>query len=178
MRPANRQGGRSVGVATARRLQIALRPAVCASPRHPAPSSDRRAGSASPSLAPWVIRPLPPCAGYHGLRPRLMDFRLRGESTRGLIVRWAQRPTGHARESRAAASPGRLASRGFDRAGRAHCTSGNARSSSIGVIGSLLRVAQRNALARFAPSRRCSPSGVADQRVDPVDRPLLTSIMK
>jgi hypothetical protein len=105
-----------------------------------------------------------------------MDFRFRGESTRGLIVRWAQRPTGQARVSRAAASPGRLASRAWteqdehieheqeceEQQYRCHWfpPEGGTEECS-GPVGSEAMFAIR------------SP-----ERVDPVDRPLLASIMK
>jgi len=61
---------------------------------------------------------LPPPAT--GLRAPFDGFQLPWRVHSGLAVRWAQRPTGRARVSHVAASPGRPANRGYDRAGRAH----------------------------------------------------------
>jgi hypothetical protein len=177
MPPANRQAGRPAGVATARRLQIALRlqfapvrvtPVLQAIVAQGLFSFARAMGYQAALPLRRLPRPKAPFDEFP------TPWRVDSRSDRHMGAT-ADGP----REGKPRGCQSRPSRESWLRPSRTSTSSmsRNARSSSIGVIGSLLRVAQRNALrGRLAP-RRCSPSGVAE-RVDPVDRPLVASIMK
>jgi hypothetical protein len=176
MPPANRQAGRPVGVATARRLQIALRlqfapvrvtPVLQAIVAQGLFSFARAMGYQAALPLRRLPRPKAPFDEF----PTPWRVDSRSDRQMGATADGPRegKPRGcQSRPSRESwLRPSRTSTSSMSR---------NARSSSIGVIGSLLRVAEECSGDRLAP-RRCSPSGVAE-RVDPVDRLLVASIMK
>ena len=169
--PANRQDSRSVGAAKTRRLQMALRQQLAplrvsqllqAIIAH-GPASPFARAMGSPGRSPPT--PATTAQGPYLMGPDSVASRQRSDRQMGAMTDGpgeGEPPGCQSRPSRESwLRPSRTST---------SSTSRNATSSSIGVIGPLLRVVQRSALDRFAPPRRCSPSGVADQLGRPVDR--------